>query len=202
MDDVLFVRELADGRDLVYAVAADGEPLWALDQDTGLQWWYADRDRDAVRRRIAAERETFTRMPVMARSGSAGAVSRPRHPALELSRRTSTPVLDRPAPPGRFYADDPAYSERPSFLRTPAGVLLIVCVGMLLAGLVLTVLGGGSTERNPVGDDSWVVPSAPQTAGDTCDVRGEIAHDTAGGVLVCAPLSRVTPSELVWRAAG
>ena len=203
MSDVIFVRELADGRDLVYAFSLDGRPAWALDQETGLQWWYDDTDLGDVRRSITEQRETFATMPVSARSHS-GSVP-PRHPAVELSRRSGgLQLLERPPAPQRVLppARGPGFgSARPS-LRSPAGMLFAVLATALAVGTILVLLGFGSGTALPPTGGSLVAPDAVRVADDLCEVRGDIAHDAAGGVLVCAPTTRAMPEDLVWRSAG
>ena len=49
MGDVRFVRQLEDGKDLIFAFTADGAPAWALDRTTGQQWWYPGGDQPVVR---------------------------------------------------------------------------------------------------------------------------------------------------------
>ena len=49
MADVVFVREIAGGRDLVLAIDHDGRPAWALDLDRDLQWWYPGGDTPGTR---------------------------------------------------------------------------------------------------------------------------------------------------------
>jgi hypothetical protein len=191
--DVLFVRELAADRDLVLAFAADGSPAWALDLESGLQWWYPGGDRARVREAIAEHWSTFATMPITAASYAGP------HPALELGRRADAAArVEPPSTPA-----PPWTAQLTALIRglsIPARVA--VAVGALL--LVVTVgpwvgsfLVAGTSASHGV--DDATVP-AVATAGERCDVRGEISHDSQGRVLVCVSPSRALSSQLEWRA--
>lgn len=64
MGEVRFVRQLADGKDLIFAFAGDGSPAWAIERGTGQQWWYAGGDQPAVRNAITESWNAFATMPV------------------------------------------------------------------------------------------------------------------------------------------
>jgi hypothetical protein len=190
--DVLFVRELAADRDLVLAFAADGSPAWALDLESGLQWWYPGGDRARVREAIAAHWDGFASMPVTAASNAGP------HPAVELGRLADAAArVEPPAPP------TPWATQLAALLRDlsmPARIAVAVGV-VLLAVTVLPWIGSflvaGTSASHGV--DEATVP-AVATAGERCDVRGEISHDTQGRVLVCVSPSRALSSQLEWRA--
>jgi hypothetical protein len=82
----------------------------------------------------------------------------------------------------------------------PARIAVAVGV-VLLAVTVLPWIGSflvaGTSASHGV--DEATVP-AVATAGERCDVRGEISHDTQGRVLVCVSPSRALSSQLEWRA--
>ena len=214
MSDVLFVRELADGKDLVFAFASDGSPAWALDRESGLQWWYTDGDSHDVRLAISEQWPTFETMPVAHRATYAAP-----HPAVELARRTRRPprvgpvrvrqVSRRPASgrqaQGTSSAELPWAGARETWARLPAGARFAVVVALTVIALVVVPLLGsvfvGGDESTPA-DDSGAVVAAVQTADTRCGVRGLIAHDADGHVLVCAATSRALPADLVWRATG
>ncbi len=192
MSDVLFVRELAADRDLVLAFAADGSPAWALDLESGLQWWYPGGDRARVREAIAEHWSGFAAMPVTAASYAGP------HPAVELGRLADAAArVEPPAPP------TPWVTQLAALLRDlsmPARIAVAVGV-VLLAVTVLPWIGSflvaGTSASHGV-DDATVPVVA--TAGERCDVRGEISHDTSGRVLVCVSPSRALSSQLEWRA--
>ena len=199
MSDVLFVRELADGKDLVFAFASDGSPAWALDRESGLQWWYTGGDSHDVRVAISEQWPTFETMPVAHRA----TYSVP-HPAVELARRTRRPVRvvsERV----RSRAELPWSGVRERWQGLPLAARLGIVVALaMLALVVIPVLGsvlvGGGADAPT--DDSGGVVAGVQTADSRCSVRGLIAHDADGHVLVCAASSRALPSDLVWRTAG
>jgi hypothetical protein len=191
--DVLFVRELAADRDLVLAFAADGSPAWALDLESGLQWWYPGGDRVLVRDAIAEHWSTFATMPITAASYAGP------HPALELGRRADAAArVEPPSTP-----EPPWTAQLTALLRElsiPARVA--VAVGALLLAVTVvpwvgSFLVAGTSASHGV-DDATVPVVA--TAGERCDVRGEISHDTQGRVLVCVAPSRALSSQLEWRS--
>ena len=191
MTEVLFVRELAADRDLVLAFAADGSPAWALDLESGLQWWYPGGDRARVREAIVEHWSGFATMPVTAASRSGP------HPAVELGRhadaaeRVEAPVPTTPWA-DRLVAHYLALSI-PARLAAAAGALLLA---VTVLPWVASFLAAGASAA----DDEQTVPTVA-TAGDRCDVRGEISHDTQGRVLVCVSPSRAMSSQLEWRSA-
>lgn len=200
MSDVLFVRELADGKDLVFAFASDGSPAWALDRESGLQWWYLEGDSHDVRRAISEQWPTFETMPVAHRATYAVP-----HPAVELARRTRRPVRvessRRVAPSRTREAAVPWAGARDAWVQLPLALRFGLVVALAVAGLVVvtllgSVLGGGGAASDNPGDDT----AAVQTAESHCSVRGLIAHDADGHLLVCAATSRALPADLVWRS--
>jgi hypothetical protein len=82
MGDVRFVRQFENGRDLIFAFAADGTPAWAFDRVTGQQWWYPGGDQLVVREAITENWNGFSVLPVAPRPGGAA---------------RSTPALETPA---------------------------------------------------------------------------------------------------------
>lgn len=202
VSDVLLVREVVDGRDLVLAFTADGSPAWALDRGTGIQWWYPGGRTPEVRRAIAARWPSLGSVPVVSVSHSAP------HPAIELGRRADAsagslpPDAVHPAVAAWRRTAERLSARRP---RTARGVVLALVASfaalVLVPALVAAVLGppGGAGTTSP---DGQAVPSAVQTADTPCTVLGFVAHDPAGHVLVCAPTSRSTPWQLVWRRAS
>ena len=198
MSEVVFVREVVGDRDLVLAFARDGRPLWALDLERDLQWWYPGGSTPEVRAAIAEARPGFELLPVLAHSPDPG-----RHAAVELGRRAEAASLDSPpvdAGEGWPFA---ALRRRWTSLSRPtrraaAGAVAVVA---LVAGA--SWLGGPSPEPPPlpVGSDGRTV-TVPQAAGASCVVRGELAHDTAGRLLVCVSDGGVSPWVLAWRPAG
>jgi hypothetical protein len=77
-----------------------------------------------------------------------------------------------------------------------------VAVGAVLLAVtvvpwVASFLVAGTSASHGV-DDATVPVVA--TAGERCDVRGEISHDAQGRVLVCVSPSRALSSQLEWRA--
>lgn len=199
MADVVFVREIAGGRDLVLAIDHDGRPAWALDLDRGLQWWYPGGDTPGVRAAIEEARSSFATLPVAAVTPAPGP-----HPAVELGRRAERAAYaeEPPVPPGDDLVS--LLVERWSRLSRPARLGLSAA---LLAGVVVLLsylLGGVSgtaPEELPVGDDGMTVTEL-ETAGTPCPTRGLIAYDAQGQRLVCVPPSRALPSELEWRPVG
>jgi hypothetical protein len=196
MGDVLFVRELAADRDLILAFAADGSPAWALDLESGLQWWYPGGNRARVRAEIAAHWADFPTMPI-----SAASYAGP-HPALELGRQADAAVRVA-APTARPSA--PWTTNALAALRelsVPARVA-VVAGGVLLVVTVvpwlLSFLLAGTPSSTGDARSAAVPPVA--TAGERCDVRGEVSHDDSGHVLVCVPPSRALSYELLWRSA-
>lgn len=199
MADVVFVREIAGGRDLVLAIDHDGRPAWALDLDRGLQWWYPGGDTPGVRAAIDEARSSFATLPVAAVTPSMGA-----HPAVELGRRAERSAqADEP----EATAGDDLVSlvvERWSRFSRPARLGL---TALLLAAVVVALsyaLGGvAGTEPNelPVGDDGMTVTQVV-TAGTPCPTRGLLGYDASGQRLVCVPPSRAMPSDLEWRPVG
>ncbi len=200
MSDVLFVRELADGKDLVFAFASDGSPAWALDRESGLQWWYLEGDSHDVRRAISEQWPTFETMPVAHRATYAVP-----HPAVELARRTRRPVRvvssRRVAPSRARETAAPWVGARAAWARLPLAARFGFVVALTVAALVVvtllgSVLGGAGATTDNSGNDT----AAVQTAESHCSVRGLIAHDSDGHVLVCAATSRALPADLVWRS--
>ena len=194
MSDVLFVRELAADRDLVLAFAADGSPAWALDLDSGLQWWYPGGDRVQVREAIAAQWSSFAAMPI-----SAASYAGP-HPALELARqadaaaRVVAPEPTAPMPWPAWVLAQLRELSVPARIAVAAGTVLLVATA--LPWLTSFLLAGAST----TGSDQPDSVPAVATAGQRCAVRGEISHDDAGHVLVCVSPSRALSYELLWRS--
>jgi hypothetical protein len=192
--DVLFVRELAADRDLVLAFAADGSPAWALDLESGLQWWYPGGERARVRAAIAEHWDSFATMPVTAASRTGP------HPAVELGRHADAVARVAPAAP-----PTPWTTQLVALLRDlsiPARMALAVGV-LLLAVTVLPWVGSflvaGTSASHGV--DDATVP-AVATAGERCAVRGEISHTVDGRVLVCVSPSQALSSQLEWRATA
>ena len=197
MDDILFVRELAAAHDLVLAFATDGSPAWALDLDSGLQWWFPGGNCTGVREAITAHWSTFATMPITAASYAGP------HPALELARRADAAARVEPPPPEWT----PWSRQLLAFLRglsvrervavaTGAALVAVVVVPWVFAFLF-----AGTSAAHGVGSDPGAdtVP-AVAVAGDRCDVRGEVTHDTAGRVLVCVSPSRALSFQLEWRS--
>jgi hypothetical protein len=76
---------------------------------------------------------------------------------------------------------------------------------LLLAALVVVPLVLGSVLGwfgAPASDDPATAPAALEVADTPCTVRGFVAHDAAGHVLVCVPPDRAMPSVLTWRSTG
>jgi hypothetical protein len=191
MSDVLFVRELAADRDLVLAFAADGSPAWALDLESGLQWWYPGGDRACVREAIAEHWSGFATMPVTAASSTGP------HPAVELGRAADAAArVEPPVPPSWSTQVVTLLRE----LSIPARLAVAVAV-LLLAVAVLPWVAAFLAAGTSGAVDESRVP-AVATAGNPCDVRGEISHDTQGRVLVCVPPSRALSYALVWRSTA
>ena len=199
MAEILFVRELAADRDLVFAFASDGRPAWATDLESGLQWWYPGGDRAAVREAISARWSTFPTMPIAAASYAGP------HPALELGRRADaaarvaapSPTSDR-SPGSRLVAALRELSV-PARLAVAAGVVVVaVTVMPWVVGFVLGGLSG--TTHHSVDDAPG--PPAVAVAGAACPVRGEISHDADGHVLVCVSPSEAQSYQLIWRSTS
>jgi len=197
--EILFVRELAADRDLVFAFAPDGSPAWATDLESGLQWWYPGGDRAAVRVAVAEQWDTFRTMPLAAASYAGP------HPALELGRRAEEAA--------RIGETRPAV-ERSPFVRLVTALrelsvparLAVAAVVVVLAAAVLpwvvgfVLAGAGGATTHPVDDGPG--PPALATAGTACTVRGEISHDAAGHVLVCVSPSEALSYQLLWRSTA
>jgi hypothetical protein len=197
--EILFVRELAADRDLVFAFAPDGSPAWATDLESGLQWWYPGGDRAAVREAVAEQWHTFRTMPLAAASYAGP------HPALELGRRADQAARISTSPPAAegspFARLVAALREMsvPARLAVAAGVVVVaVAVVPWVVGFVLAGVGGTST--HPVDDGPG--PPAVATAGTACPVRGEISHDADGHVLVCVSPSEALSYQLLWRSTA
>jgi hypothetical protein len=190
--DVLFVRELAADRDLVLAFAADGSPAWALDLESGLQWWYPGGDRARVREAIADHWSTFATMPITAASRSGP------HPAVELGRHADAAArVEPPAAPTPWTEQVVALLRELSLPARVAVAVGAVLLAITVVPWIASFLVAGTSVSH--GLDDAPVP-AVATAGTRCDVRGEISHDTQGRVLVCVSPSRALSSELEWRA--
>ncbi len=199
MADVVFVREIAGGRDLVLAIDHDGKPAWALDLDRDLQWWYPGGDTPGTREAIADAWPSLWTLPVAAVTPTAGP-----HPAIELGRRAERAAYAEPdaSPP----ADDlvSVLVERWSRLSRPARLGLAALALAACVVLVSVLLGGVSGTAPvdlPVGDDGMTVTTV-QTAGTPCQTRGLLAYDAEGHRLVCVPPTRAIPSALEWRPVG
>ncbi|MFN8167437.1 MAG: hypothetical protein U0S36_01490 [Candidatus Nanopelagicales bacterium] len=192
---VLFVRELTAAGDLILAFGDDGRPVWALDRETGLQWWYSGEQAE-VRAAIAEAWESFATMPITAASYAGP------HPAWELHRRDGRPVVvperddEHPVRPW-------LRRRRAWFLRLspPARILVVAGSVVLLFALVPWVLGGlfPAPPRPAVVDP---VGSVVPAEGQRCTVRGELADDAEGHQFVCAASSRALSSDLIWRPIG
>ena len=192
MADVLFVRELAADRDLVLAFAADGSPAWALDLESGLQWWYPGGDRARVREAIADHWSSFATMPITAASRSGP------HPAVELGRHADAAARVEPPPvPTPWTAQVVGLIRDLSIPARIAVAVGVVLLAVTVLPWVASFLAAGTAASHGV--DDAVVPVVA-TAGDRCDVRGEISHTADGRVLVCVSPSRALSSQLEWRA--
>jgi hypothetical protein len=193
---VLFVRELTAEGDLILAFGDDGRPVWALDRETGLQWWYSGEQAE-VRSAIAESWESFATMPITAASYAGP------HPAWELHRREGR----APAPDLERDDEHPVRPwlrrRRAWFLRLspPARILLVAGAVVAMLALVPWALGGlfPAPARPALGTSQ--APAAP-AEGERCTVRGDLAVDAAGRQFVCAASSRALSSDLIWRAAG
>lgn len=194
---VLFVRELTAEGDLILAFGDDGRPVWALDRDTGLQWWFSG-EQSEVRAEIAEAWPSFATMPVTAASYAGP------HPAWELRRREG-----RGQPEPELERDDehpvrPWLRERRAwFLRLSpqARILLVSGAVVALFALVPWALGGlfpAPARPSSVSPPASIVPAA----GERCTVRGDLAEDTEGHQFVCAASSRALSSDLIWRPTG
>lgn len=198
MDDVLFVRELAADRDLVLAFTADGTPAWAMDLESGVQWWYPGGDNDEVRDAIHESWSGFATMPIAAASYGGP------HPAVELARRARRPV----AVPERAATPVPVIPRAVAVLgRLPAPVRLaalsLAALACLVAlPLVLLLLFGMAGEPASAPSGSAASDQGVHTAGSPCSVLGATARDGDGHALVCVPPSRAFPSVLDWRATS
>jgi hypothetical protein len=201
VDGVLFVRELAGGRDLVLAFTSDGKPAWVLDLDSGLQWWFPGGESDVVRRAIAESWSSFATMPIAAAS-SAGP-----HPAVELGRRAEplplagSALVGRPAAPGLLWLESAQRRLSPGLRPAVALAILLAAVVLVPVVVVLALHALGGSGR-PTVDDTPTTTSAVPTAGAPCSVRGEVARDTTGHVFVCVAESRAMPSVLTWHASA
>ena len=199
MADVVFVREIAGGRDLVLAIDHDGRPAWALDLDRNLQWWYPGGDTPGVREAIEEARHDFATLPVAAVTPAPGP-----HPSVELGRRAERAAYEEPGEPAAgddlisLLADRWARLSRPTRLGLTAlaAAAIVVLLSTLLAGV-----SGGATEQLPVGDDGMTVTSV-QVAGTPCPTRGLIAYEASGQRLVCIPPDRAIPIDLEWNPVG
>ncbi|HET7900718.1 MAG TPA: hypothetical protein VFL59_05985 [Candidatus Nanopelagicales bacterium] len=198
MADVVFVREIAGGRDLVLAIDHDGRPAWALDLDRDLQWWYPGGDTPGVREAIASARPSFATLPVAAVTPAQGP-----HPAIELGRRAEAAASpSEAAPPGDDLVS--LLAQRWSRLSRAARLGITVLALAALVILLSTALGGvagAPPAQLPVSDDGMTVTSV-ETAGTPCPTRGLIAYDADRQRLVCVPPSRAMPSDLEWRPVG
>jgi hypothetical protein len=196
--DVVFVREIAGGRDLVLAIDHDGKPAWALDLDRDLQWWYPGGDTPGVRQAIAEAWPSLWTLPVAAVTPTQG-----EHPAVELGRRAERAAYAEPAaPPGDDLVS--LALQRWTRLSRPArlGISALVLAGIVvLLSTLLGGVGGNQPAQLPVGDDGMTVTTT-QYAGTPCPTRGLIAYDAEGHRLVCVPPSRAIPSALEWRPVG
>jgi hypothetical protein len=190
--DVLFVRELAADRDLVLAFAADGSPAWALDLESGVQWWYPGGDRARVREAIADHWSSFATMPITAASYAGP------HPAVELGRHADAAArVEPPAAPSPWTAQVVALLRELSIPARVAVAVAVVLLAVTVLPWVASFLVAGTSASHGV--DDATVP-AVATAGERCAVRGEISHTADGRVLVCVSPSRALSSELEWRA--
>lgn len=194
--DLFFVRELTAEGDLVLAFAADGSPVWALDRDSGLQWWFADTDRAEARRVIDEAWPGFATMPITAASYSGP------HPARELHRRSAA----RPAPPEAPRDEHPVVpwlrALRDRFLRLSSAGRLLVASGAIIAAFALMSWLLSPFAVGPRPADTTGRSSGPPAAGEPCTVRGDTIDDADGALLVCTTSSRALSSELIWRSTG
>jgi hypothetical protein len=195
MDSVMFVRERAGGRDLVIAILPEGSPAWALDLDRRLQWWYPGGSTPEVRRAIAEHWDDLPHLPVVAVSPAYGP-----HPAVELGRRAEAAADAQRTEPA-----DAITRARVRWGRASTPTRIGLVGGVLAFGIITvsTMLGGPGPAPDPlpVGSDGRTV-TVPQAAGASCTVRGELAHETNGRLLVCVPAGRSTPWTLSWRETG
>jgi hypothetical protein len=197
MSEVVFVRETVGERDLVLAFSREGKPLWALDLERELQWWYPGGNTPTVRQEIARAWPGFDLMPVIVRSPELG-----RHAAVELGRRAEAAaaeaVRDDTADDvvSRLRSRWGAFSRPARLAAVAAGV----AVGLIIGA---SVLGGPPPDPPPlpVGQDGRTV-TVPQAASSACQVRGELAHDVDGHLLVCVSDGRADPWTLAWRPVG
>jgi len=198
VSDVLFVRELAADRDVVLAFAPDGSPAWALDLDSGLQWWYPGGDRARVREAIAENWSTFATMPISA------AWYAETHPALELARQADAAArVEPPAPDRRPWGEQLAEFVCGLSVRERVAIAsAILVVAVVVVPWVFSFLLAGTSAAHGIDGDSGADPSVPAVAvaGDRCDVRGEVSHDADGHVLVCVSPSRALSFQLEWRS--
>jgi hypothetical protein len=191
---LLFVRELTAEGDLILAFAADGSAVWALDRESGLQWWFTDDDRTQARREIEEAWPGFGSMPITAASYAGP------HPAWELRRREA----ERPPPPVVVPDEHPAVTWmrgiRARLLGlSHAGRLLVgsaaVVTAVMLVGWVLSPFAAAPRTGQPAA-------ASPPAAGEPCTVRGETADAPDGSLLVCTSASRALSFELIWRPTG
>jgi hypothetical protein len=193
---LLFVRELTASGDVILAFADDGSPVWALDRDSGLQWWYVEGERADVRRDIEENWASFGAMPITAASYAGP------HPARELHRRAAAhETVEVPGPQVDEHPVVPwlrTWRDRYLRLTSPARILVVaaaVIVAFTLMSWVLSPFAAAprpGTARDP----------GPPAAGAECTVRGETTALADGTVLVCAPVSRALSYQLVWRSTS
>jgi hypothetical protein len=98
MAQVRFVRQLADGKDLVFAYSPNGNPAWAIDLTTGQQWWYTGGDQPIVRSAITENWNNFSTLPAAAHPAGAEAPARvPEFPGDLRAHRPGHAVLAKVA---------------------------------------------------------------------------------------------------------
>jgi hypothetical protein len=191
---LLFVRELTAEGDLILAFADDGSPVWALDRDSGLQWWFTDDDRAPARREIEEAWPGFGVMPITAASYAGP------HPAWELRRLSA----ERPPPPVVVPDEHPVVpwlrGIRARLLRlSHAGRLLVgsaaVVTAVVLVGWLLSPFAAAPRTGLPAA-------ASPPAAGQPCSARGDLAEAPDGTQLVCTSSSRALSFELIWRPIG
>ena len=195
---VLFVRELTSSGDLILAFDAEGSPVWALDRDSGIQWWYAG-DRPEVHAAVAEHWDSFATMPITAASYAGP------HPAWELRRRAA--LRPRPvetAPPSVEHPVVPwLRGVRAKWRHLSSGArILVASVAVLTAfALVPWALGVVLPAQDRPNPAPRPAAAAPRDGGP-CTVRGETSTAPDGRLLVCAPASRALSYDLTWRATG
>ena len=194
--ELLVVRELTAQGDLILVFAGDGSPVWALDLESNLQWWFAEDDRAEVSHFIEEHRPSFATMPITAASYSGP------HPAWELQRLAAgRRVVGVEAPvehPIKPWLRDA--SQRFHRLSSGARILVVSGGGIAVFVLMSWLLSPFAAAPRPV--DVSGQSSRPPTAGDVCETRGETADAPEGALLVCTNASRALSSELVWRSTG